>query len=163
MITAGHDQQKHMVMNPDLTDGSSRGGDSPVSAGLVTRARNGDKQAWDALVERYAALIWSIYRRHGLADADSEDAAQNVFARRAGGGLRTSPSSPRPASDADQTAGAVGTSGHGRDRTENAVKSHEQLRSELANKAARALTWPTASRMNGVARRMERLTRWAEP
>jgi hypothetical protein len=31
---------------------------------LVTRARNGDKQAWDALVERYAPLIWSICRRH---------------------------------------------------------------------------------------------------
>ena len=30
-------------------------------------------------------------------------------------------------------------------------------------RAARALTWPTASRMSGVARRMERLTRWAEP
>ena len=26
----------------------------PVVTDLVTRARNGDKQAWDALVERYA-------------------------------------------------------------------------------------------------------------
>ena len=31
---------------------------------LVTRAGNGDKQAWDTLVERYAPLIWSICRRH---------------------------------------------------------------------------------------------------
>ena len=77
-------------------------------------------------------------------------------------GLRISPSSPRLASNANQTAGAVRTNGHGRDRIENAVKV-QQLRPELANKAARALTWPTASRMNGVARRMERLTRWAEP
>ena len=30
---------------------------------LVTRAGNGDKQAWDTLVERYAPLIWSICRR----------------------------------------------------------------------------------------------------
>ena len=30
-------------------------------------------------------------------------------------------------------------------------------------RSARALTWPTASRMSGVARRMERLTRWPEP
>ena len=37
----------------------------PVSD-LVTRARNGEKQAWDAIVERYAPLIWSICRRHGL-------------------------------------------------------------------------------------------------
>ena len=36
----------------------------PVVTDLVTRARNGDKQAWDALVERYAPLIWSICRRH---------------------------------------------------------------------------------------------------
>ena len=32
--------------------------------GLVTRAASGDKQAWDALVERYAPLIWSICRRY---------------------------------------------------------------------------------------------------
>jgi len=33
---------------------------------LVTRAKNGEKQAWDALVERYAPLIWSICRRYRL-------------------------------------------------------------------------------------------------
>jgi hypothetical protein len=37
---------------------------------LVTRAGNGDKQAWDTLVERYAPLIWSICRRHRLSSAD---------------------------------------------------------------------------------------------
>jgi DNA-binding XRE family transcriptional regulator len=31
---------------------------------LVTRARKGDKQAWDALIERYAPLIWSICHGH---------------------------------------------------------------------------------------------------
>jgi RNA polymerase sigma factor (sigma-70 family) len=41
---------------------------------LVARAEAGDKQAWDALVERYAPLIWSICRRHRLADADAGDA-----------------------------------------------------------------------------------------
>jgi RNA polymerase sigma factor (sigma-70 family) len=50
----------------------------PVSH-LVTRARNGDKQAWDALVERYAPLIWSICRRHGLSRADAEDVGQTVW------------------------------------------------------------------------------------
>jgi DNA-directed RNA polymerase specialized sigma subunit len=34
---------------------------------LVTRARTGDKRAWDALVERYAPLIWSICRRYRLS------------------------------------------------------------------------------------------------
>ena len=38
---------------------------------LVARAGNGEKQAWDALVERYSPLIWSICRRHRLGDADA--------------------------------------------------------------------------------------------
>jgi RNA polymerase sigma factor (sigma-70 family) len=52
--------------------------DQPVTD-LVTRAANGDRQAWDALVERYAPLIWSICRRHRLADADARDVGQNVW------------------------------------------------------------------------------------
>ena len=54
--------------------------DQPVND-LVTRARNGDKHTWDALVERYAPLIWSICRRHQLADADARDIGQNVWLR----------------------------------------------------------------------------------
>ena len=50
----------------------------PVT-GLVTRARTGDEQAWDALVERYAPLIWSTCRRYRLGDADAGDAAQHVW------------------------------------------------------------------------------------
>src|SRR5271167_5206619 len=46
---------------------------------LVTGAGNGDQQAWDELVERYAPLIWSICRRYRLAAADAEDAAQTVW------------------------------------------------------------------------------------
>jgi RNA polymerase sigma factor (sigma-70 family) len=54
--------------------------DSAVSD-LVVRARNGDKQAWDALVERYAPLIWSICRRHRLGRADADDVGQSVWLR----------------------------------------------------------------------------------
>ena len=68
-----------MVTNPDLTDDASWGRDNSAVADLVTRASNGDKHAWDALVERYAPLIWSICRRHGLGDADAEDVSQNVW------------------------------------------------------------------------------------
>ncbi len=46
---------------------------------LVTCARKGDKQAWDALVDRYSPLIWSICRRHRLRGADAEDVGQNVW------------------------------------------------------------------------------------
>ena len=52
--------------------------DPPVTD-LVMRARNGDQQAWDALVERYAPLIWSICRRYRLGSADAEDVNQSVW------------------------------------------------------------------------------------
>ena len=53
-------------------------------AALVARARNGDEQAWDELVDRYAPLIWSICRRYRLGRADSEDVGQSVWMRLAG-------------------------------------------------------------------------------
>jgi len=52
--------------------------DSSVT-GLVTRARNGDQEAWDALVERYAPLIWSICRRYRLSGVDASDVGQSVW------------------------------------------------------------------------------------
>jgi RNA polymerase sigma factor (sigma-70 family) len=52
--------------------------DQPVTD-LVTQARNGDKQAWGALVERYVPLIWSICRQHRFDDADADDIGQNVW------------------------------------------------------------------------------------
>jgi len=55
--------------------------DDPPVTDLVARARNGDKQAWDALVERYAPLIWSICRRHQLGAADVGDVSQSVWLR----------------------------------------------------------------------------------
>src|SRR6476619_4345732 len=45
----------------------------------MTRAGNGDKQAWDTLVERYAPLIWSICRGHRLSSADAVDVGQRVW------------------------------------------------------------------------------------
>jgi RNA polymerase sigma factor (sigma-70 family) len=68
-----------MAANPTLTQQASRRHDDPVVTGLVTRARNGERQAWDALVERYAPLIWSICRRHRLEAADAADAAQSAW------------------------------------------------------------------------------------
>ncbi len=60
-------------------------GPGPVSGAvvtdLVTRARDGDRQAWGALVDRYAPLIWMICRRYGLDAADAEDVGQSVWLR----------------------------------------------------------------------------------
>jgi RNA polymerase sigma factor (sigma-70 family) len=54
--------------------------DEPSVPGrLVMRARNGDKQAWDALVERYAPLVWFICHQYRLGGADAEDVSQNVW------------------------------------------------------------------------------------
>ena len=53
--------------------------DDPFVADLVTRARKGDQQAWDVLVERYSPLIWSICRHYRLSRADAEDAGQRTW------------------------------------------------------------------------------------
>jgi hypothetical protein len=55
--------------------------DSPLVTDLVTHAKSGDKQAWGALVERYAPLIWSICVRYRLSRADAEDVGQSVWLR----------------------------------------------------------------------------------
>jgi RNA polymerase sigma factor (sigma-70 family) len=48
---------------------------------LVARAKGGDSEAWDELVERYAPLLWSICRKHRLGGADADDVAQSVWLR----------------------------------------------------------------------------------
>jgi RNA polymerase sigma factor (sigma-70 family) len=53
--------------------------DGPVVADLVTRARKGDQQAWDVLVQRYSPLIWSICRHYRLSRADAEDVGQRTW------------------------------------------------------------------------------------
>jgi RNA polymerase sigma factor (sigma-70 family) len=53
--------------------------DDSSTADLVTRAKNGDSEAWDALVEEFAPLIWSTCRKYRLAHADVGDVAQSVW------------------------------------------------------------------------------------
>jgi RNA polymerase sigma factor (sigma-70 family) len=53
--------------------------DDSVVIDLVASARDGDARAWDALVERYAPLIWSICRRYRLDQADVDDVGQSVW------------------------------------------------------------------------------------
>src|SRR5271156_1965460 len=55
--------------------------DDPLVIHLVTRARAGDKRAWDALVERYAPLIWSICRKYRLSRDDADDVGQSAWMR----------------------------------------------------------------------------------
>jgi RNA polymerase sigma factor (sigma-70 family) len=45
---------------------------------LIAACLKGDAAAWDALIKRYAALIYSIGRRMGLSDSDNDDVFQDV-------------------------------------------------------------------------------------
>ena len=55
--------------------------DDPTVVDLVTRARDGEKSAWDELVERYAPLVFSVCRRYRLAPPDIDDVGQSVWLR----------------------------------------------------------------------------------
>lgn len=55
--------------------------DDPTVVALVSRARDGDQAAWDAIVERYAPLVWAIGRRYRLDRSDIDDVAQSVWLR----------------------------------------------------------------------------------
>jgi len=48
---------------------------------LVMRARDGDRSAWNGLVEQYAPLVWSVCRRFSLVGADADDIGQSVWLR----------------------------------------------------------------------------------
>jgi len=54
------------------------GDDSPVSA-LVARVCDGDQEAWNELVDRYAPLVWSICQRYKLSPQDTDDVSQSVW------------------------------------------------------------------------------------
>jgi RNA polymerase sigma factor (sigma-70 family) len=54
---------------------------APDVAGLVRRAAEGDRQAWERLVDQYARLIWSITGEFKLAESDAADVAQTTWLR----------------------------------------------------------------------------------
>src|SRR3954463_4514973 len=50
-------------------------------AELVHAAADGDQEAWDALVDRVAGLVWAIARAHPLSPADAADVSQTTWLR----------------------------------------------------------------------------------
>jgi RNA polymerase sigma factor (sigma-70 family) len=50
-------------------------------AGLVRRAAEGDRWAWERLVAQYARLIWATTRDFKLAEGDAADVAQATWLR----------------------------------------------------------------------------------
>jgi RNA polymerase sigma factor (sigma-70 family) len=66
------------------------GGERPVpdedtapldTAALVTAAADGDKAAWQGLVERFGGMVWSVARGYRLSRADAADVSQTVWLR----------------------------------------------------------------------------------
>ena len=75
----GHRSRAHRTSGASTRTGTRPAPGASVIADLVSRASHGDQRAWDALVERYAQLIWSICRRYRLDHADTEDVGQSVW------------------------------------------------------------------------------------
>ncbi len=48
---------------------------------LVERAAEGDPTAWDAIVDEYAGLLWSVVRGFRLNEAQAADAVQTTWLR----------------------------------------------------------------------------------
>lgn len=53
--------------------------DDPTVVSLVARAADGDQAAWDAIIERYAPLVWAICVRHQLDRQTIDDIGQSVW------------------------------------------------------------------------------------
>ena len=64
-----------------MTVETARMRDYKSVADLVEGARNNEQPAWDALIERYAPLVWSICRRNRLDHAEASDLSQDVWLR----------------------------------------------------------------------------------
>jgi RNA polymerase sigma factor (sigma-70 family) len=58
-----------------------RGVDAPDVASLVRRAAEGDRRAWEGLVDQFARLIWSITVDFKLIESDAADVAQITWLR----------------------------------------------------------------------------------
>lgn len=48
---------------------------------LLAAASAGDQRAWDALVERYTSLLWSVVRSYRLPAPDAADVVQTTWLR----------------------------------------------------------------------------------
>ncbi len=55
--------------------------DDDSVATLVLAAAAGSSAAWESLVDRFAALVWSICMRYKLSPHDASDVCQNVWLR----------------------------------------------------------------------------------
>jgi RNA polymerase sigma factor (sigma-70 family) len=50
-------------------------------AGCVRRAAAGDKDAWDAIIESFSGLVWTVANGHRLGPADTAEVMQTTWLR----------------------------------------------------------------------------------
>lgn len=55
--------------------------DADKVAECLRDAAGGDPRAWDALVDQFGALVWSVARAHRLSAADAADVSQTTWLR----------------------------------------------------------------------------------
>ena len=67
--------------SPDLDVAGPEADGSFDIAALLRRAADGDKQAWNRLVDQYGRLIWSITVRFKLSESDAADVVQTTWMR----------------------------------------------------------------------------------
>jgi RNA polymerase sigma factor (sigma-70 family) len=58
-----------------------RSRDMAEVAELVRAAADGDRAAWNKLVDRYNGLVWSVARSHRLSQVDASDVVQTTWLR----------------------------------------------------------------------------------
>jgi RNA polymerase sigma factor (sigma-70 family) len=54
---------------------------APDVPSLVRAATDGDQEAWNALVDTFAGLVWSVVRSHNIYGAEAADISQTVWLR----------------------------------------------------------------------------------
>lgn len=55
--------------------------DEQSTGSMVAAAASGESGAWDALVDQFARLVWSVTRDHGLSPPDAADVSQTTWLR----------------------------------------------------------------------------------
>jgi RNA polymerase sigma factor (sigma-70 family) len=73
-----------IVALPDSNDKSTVTPVVPDRSGLVElvrRASDGDQNAWNALVDQFAGVVWAVARAHRLDEATAADVSQTTWLR----------------------------------------------------------------------------------
>ena len=70
-------------MQPQISypDPASSSPAPSATARLVSRAADGDQDAWEQLVERYSGLLWAVARAHRLTPVNAADVVQTSWLR----------------------------------------------------------------------------------